>query len=203
MKIRMYIFTAVAFLMLHFAGSNPHTALGQEDGATADRPQYIITVAHGTANLGAITIELFPDVAPLHVANFDSLVSIKFYDGLLFHRVIPDFMIQGGDPNTKDKPRNTWGMGDKSQTLVPAEFSEISHERGIISAARKGGDVNSATSQFFICHDDSDFLDGKYSVFGKVIAGMDIVDAICEVDCDEEDGNKPVVNVVMTSVRKL
>src|SRR5262245_54833622 len=114
------------------------------------KPQYLITVTRGGQPLGQITIETFPDIAPKPSANFDSLVSIKFYDSTAFHRVIPGFVIQGGDPNSKNKPRSTWGYGDPSQRTVPAEFTRLSHTRGMMSAAR-ATDPNSATSQFFIC----------------------------------------------------
>lgn len=150
-------------------------------------PKYIITVTHLGKEVGKITLELFPDVAPKHCANFDSLVSIGFYNGTAFHRVIPGFMIQGGDPNSKDKPKNTWGTGDPSQTKVPAEFSDITHERGILSTARRGDDINSATSQFFIMVKDSPFLDGQYTVFGKVTEGMDIADYIVNAPRDSRD----------------
>lgn len=122
-------------------------------------------------------IELFPDIAPQHVANFDSLVSIGFYDGTAFHRVVPGFVIQGGDPNSRSGPDSTWGYGDPAQQRVPAEFSRVSHQRGILSAAR-AQDPNSATSQFFICVAPAISLDGRYSVYGKVLQGMNIVDSI-------------------------
>ncbi len=160
-------------------------------------PEYIISVKQGNTNFGDIVVELLPDVAPKHCHNFDSLVAIKFYDGTAFHRVIPGFMIQGGDPNSKDKPRSTWGMGDPSQTRVPAEFSSVPHERGTLSAAR-AADPNSATSQFFICVAPASYLDGKYSVFGKVISGMDVVDRIVNVPTD---GTMPKEKVEM-KIRK-
>ncbi|MCX7929730.1 MAG: peptidylprolyl isomerase, partial [Chlorobi bacterium] len=141
-----------------------------------ERPQYRITVTQKGKALGSIIVELFPDIAPKHVANFDSLVSIGFYNGTAFHRVIPNFMIQGGDPNSKTKPRDQWGYGDPSQKRVPAEFSRISHRRGIVAAAR-AADPNSATSQFFICVADASWLDGQYTVFGRVLQGMEVADA--------------------------
>ncbi len=164
-----------------------------------ERPQYVIEVFQKGKKLGDIVIELFPDVAPKHVRNFDSLVSIKFYDGTAFHRVIPGFMIQGGDPNSKNKPRHMWGYGDPSQKRVPAEFSDIPHKRGIVSAAR-GPDPNSATSQFFICVADAPWLDGKYTVFGRVLKGMDVADKVANVPRDERDN--PIDKVEM-KIRKL
>lgn len=157
--------------------------------------RYVISVTHGGKALGDIHIELWPDVAPKHVANFDSLVSIKFYDGTAFHRVIPGFMIQGGDPNSKDKPKATWGQGAPGQRKIPAEFSDHKHVPGIISAARTN-DPNSATSQFFIMVGDSPWLDGQYSIYGKVTKGQEIVDKIVAVDRDTKD--KPNEKVEMT-----
>jgi len=103
-------------------------------------------------------------------------------------------MIQGGDPNSKDKPREMWGFGDPSQTTVPAEFSNLKHKRGIISAARKP-DPNSATSQFFICVADAPHLDGQYSIFGEVVEGMEVVDKIVKMPRDNRDN--PIDKVEM------
>ncbi len=166
-----------------------------------DNPRYVISVTHDGEDKGEILIELFKDVAPKHAANFDSLVSIDFYDGTAFHRVIPGFMIQGGDPNSKDKPRETWGRGDPSQTTVPAEFSDLKHKRGIISAARKGGDVNSATSQFFIMVKAAPNLDGQYSIYGQVLKGMDVVDYIVNVPTDNRDNPLKKVEMKIEKVK--
>jgi len=152
--------------------------------AQTGKPLYTISVTRGGAALGAIDIELFPDIAPKHAANFDSLVGIGFYDGTAFHRVVPGFVIQGGDPNSRSGPDSTWGFGAPGQQTVPAEFSRISHLRGILSAAR-AQDPNSATSQFFICVANATNLDGRYSVYGRVLSGLDVVDAIV---------NSPVVS---------
>jgi peptidyl-prolyl cis-trans isomerase B (cyclophilin B) len=166
----------------------------------AENPQYRISVTRGGVLLGDITIEMFPDVAPKHVHNFDSLVSIGFYNGTAFHRVIPGFMIQGGDPNSRSGPRETWGYGDPSQTTVPAEFSTLKHVRGILSAAR-ANDPNSATSQFFICVATAQHLDGKYSIYGKVLTGMDVVDTIVRSPRDGSDN--PFEKVEMSIVKLL
>lgn len=167
--------------------------------------QYIISVKKGDKHLGDIKIELFADVAPQHVRNFDSLVSIGFYDGTAFHRVVKGFMIQGGDPNSKSKPKNTWGMGEPSQRKIPAEFSNLKHKPGIISAARTS-DPNSATSQFFICTADASFLDGKYTIFGQVVDGMDVVFEIEDTEVEKQPyGNEvssPVEKISMT-IRKI
>jgi peptidyl-prolyl cis-trans isomerase B (cyclophilin B) len=164
------------------------------------KPQYAIAVTRADTALGTIRIELFPDVAPKHVANFDSLVSIRFFDGIAFHRVIPGFVIQGGDPNSKDQPRDTWGYGDPSQTTVPAEFSRLSHRRGIISAARLANDINSATSQFFICIGNPTQLDGKYSVYGRVIEGMDVADTIVNAPRDANDNPIDKISMAITRI---
>ncbi|MBX3043960.1 MAG: peptidylprolyl isomerase [Candidatus Kapabacteria bacterium] len=160
-----------------------------------ENPRYVISVSHGDNYLGEIEFESFPEVAPKHSANLDSLVSINFYDRTAFHRVIPNFMIQGGDPNSRDKDRSTWGFGDPSQTKVPAEFSNLNHIRGTISAARTN-DPNSATSQFFICVVSTPWLDGQYSIYGQVLRGMDIADLIVNVPRDARDN--PIQKVEMT-----
>ena len=130
---------------------------------------------------GPIEIEFFPNAAPKHVDNFIKLADDGFYDGTLFHRIAPGFVIQGGDPNTKgdDGDRNVWGQGGPDHN-VPAEFNDIPHTRGIVSMARSS-DPDSAGSQFFIVLNDSNFLDGQYTVFGRVISGMDVVDKIAEL----------------------
>ena len=165
-----------------------------------EKPQYEITVTQKGVELGKIIIETFPDVAPKHCETFDNLVKSRFYDGLAFHRVIPGFMIQGGDPNSKDKPKETWGMGDPSQPTMPAEFSNISHKRGIVSTARKGNDINSATSQFFIMVADYPSLDGQYTVFGKVLEGMDVADKIVKTPTERPD--RPIDKVEM-KIRRI
>ena len=118
--------------------------------------------------------------APRAVAYWDSLVGVQFFDSTAFHRVVPGFVVQGGDPNSRRGPRSTWGFGQPNQPNVPAEFSALSHERGILSAARDMN-INSANSQFFICVAAARFLNGQYTVVGKVIKGMEIVDQINKV----------------------
>jgi peptidylprolyl isomerase len=119
---------------------------------------------------GPVTIKLRPDLAPLHVARIKELASEGFYDGVVFHRVIPRFMAQGGDPTGT-------GMGGSKKPNLPAEFSKEPHVRGVCSMARSASE-NSANSQFFICFDDARFLDGKYTVWGEVTEGMDHIDAL-------------------------
>jgi peptidyl-prolyl cis-trans isomerase B (cyclophilin B) len=148
---------------------------------------------------GIIVIQLFPDVAPGHVDNFVRLANEGYYDGTTFHRVIPGFMIQGGDPNSKDDDRSNDGQGGHSangpNTFVNAEFSQdLTHKRGILSMAR-AQDPNSAGSQFFIVVADSNFLDRQYSIFGEVIEGMDVVDKIVNVKKDSADN--PLEKITM------
>ena len=141
------------------------------------KPMYNIDVKRGGVFLGAIKVELFPAIAYKHTRNFDSLVSTQFYDSTAFHRVIPGFMIQGGDPNSRHGATSTWGFGQPGQPTVNAEFSPAKHLRGILSAARSTN-INSATSQFFICVAAAPSLNGQYSVFGRVISGMNYADSI-------------------------
>jgi peptidyl-prolyl cis-trans isomerase B (cyclophilin B) len=146
--------------------------------AKENRPMtdYKDKVAELHTTAGEIDIRFFPDVAPNHVKNFIDLAQQGFYNGTKFHRVIPGFMIQGGDPNTKTADTSSWGVGGSGKN-VSAEFSPISHRRGIVSMAR-AQDPNSASSQFFIVVKDSTFLDRQYTVFGEVTKGMDVADKI-------------------------
>jgi len=146
-------------------------------------------------NHGNISFNLLPDLAPEHVRNFVKLANDGFYDGTLFHRVIPGFMIQGGDPNTKDpNKKSQWGMGGPGYT-INAEFNSRSHLRGIVSMARST-DPNSAGSQFFIMHANNPGLDHEYTVFGEVTEGMDTVDKIAELpregECPSGEGAKMI-----------
>jgi peptidyl-prolyl cis-trans isomerase B (cyclophilin B) len=136
-------------------------------------------------NLGTIVFKLLPELAPETDRSFEKLAKDGFYDGTLFHRVIPGFMIQGGDPNTKSGNKSTWGTGGPGYT-IKAEFSSRSHHRGIVSMAR-AQDPNSAGSQFFIVTTDSTFLDRQYTVFGEVTEGMDIADKIVKLQRDSND----------------
>lgn len=140
-------------------------------------------------------LELYPEIAPITVENFQKLISEKFYDNLTFHRIVKDFMIQGGDPNGN-------GMGGSKET-IKGEFSingvenNLSHERGVISMARSQN-YNSASSQFFICHKNSDFLDGSYAAFGKLIAGYDTLDKLANT---KVKGETPVNPPKIQSIR--
>jgi cyclophilin family peptidyl-prolyl cis-trans isomerase len=145
--------------------------------AQTGMPQYNIMCEREGNYIGDIKVELFRIITPLHVHNFDSLVSIQFYDTTAFHRVVPGFVIQGGDPNSRHGDPSTWGYGDSTQTTVPAEFTNINHARGILGAARDS-DINSATSQFFINVADNSSLNGQYTAYGIVYEGMAVVDDI-------------------------
>ncbi len=126
---------------------------------------------------GEMVVEFWPDVAPKTVENFKTLARKGFYDGTCFHRVIRGFMIQGGDPNTKDPAKeSSWGTGGPGHN-VKAEFNKRPHVRGVLSMARSN-DPDSAGSQFFICHGRADFLDGKYTAFGKLIKGDEVLEKI-------------------------
>src|SRR4030095_3109303 len=142
------------------------------EGAGGKAPKAVIQT-----KFGDMEIMFFPDKAPNHVQNFIKLAKSGYYNGTIFHRVIPGFMIQGGDPNTKDpnKPES-YGMGGPNEKLK-AEFNETRHRRGCVSMARTN-DPNSAGSQFFIVVKDSNFLDGQYTVFGEVVKGMEVADKI-------------------------
>ena len=144
---------------------------------------YDNTIATLQTDAGDITIRFFHDKAPKHVENFINLAANHFYDGTFFHRVIPGFMIQGGDPNTKgpEDAAHRYGTGGNvvngKEQRLKAEFNDVSHKRGIVSMAR-AQDPNSASSQFFIVVKDSTFLDGQYTAFGEVVSGMDVADKI-------------------------
>lgn len=136
-------------------------------------------------NLGTIKFKFLNDKAPGHVKNFADLAKKGFYDGTRFHRVIPGFMIQGGDPLSKSGDRARMGTGGPGYQ-IKAEFNDTPHVRGIVSMARSG-DPNSAGSQFFICVDTAAFLNNNYTAFGEVVEGMDVVDKIVNLQRDERD----------------
>lgn len=191
MQTRIVI--SVFAVMLFFTGAAllDRALLGAADKASeAKAPKAIIKT-----KFGEMEVTFFPEKAPKHVENFVSLAKSGFYNGTIFHRVIPGFMIQGGDPNTKDlnKPE-TYGMGGPSQRLT-AEFNDIPHRRGILSMARTN-DPNSAGSQFFIVVKDSNFLDHQYTVFGEVVKGMEVADKIVSLPRNARD--LPTERVEMT-----
>ena len=216
-KITVWLLTlALAAMMLAGCGSKTDTTETTEatsaadetsDGAadtadTSEDEELLTGLHHVTIDVqdyGTIALELDADTAPISVTNFINLANEGFYDGLTFHRIISGFMIQGGDPNG-----NGTGGSDKT---IKGEFSangvenDISHVRGVISMAR-ANDPDSGSSQFFIVHEDSTFLDGQYAAFGHVTEGMDVVDAICEaVPVQDNNGtvaaaDQPVITAV-------
>ena len=216
-KITVWLLTlALAAMMLAGCGSKTDTTETTEatsaadetsDGAadtadTSEDEELLTGLHHVTIDVqdyGTISLELDADTAPISVTNFINLANEGFYDGLTFHRIISGFMIQGGDPNG-----NGTGGSDKT---IKGEFSangvenDISHVRGVISMAR-ANDPDSGSSQFFIVHEDSTFLDGQYAAFGHVTDGMDVVDAICEaVPVQDNNGtvaaaDQPVITAV-------
>ena len=167
---------------------------GKNSGNNGDPIMVEITMRDG----GVIKLALYPDIAPITVENFTKLAGEGFYDGLIFHRVINGFMIQGGDPEGT-------GMGG-SGTNIKGEFAvngvanNISHVRGVISMARSRS-YNSASSQFFIVHKDATYLDGQYAAFGRVVEGMDVVDAIAEVPTNGND--RPLTEQVIETIRVI
>ncbi len=163
----------------------------------SSNPKEVVGVI--STNKGDIILEFYPDIAPKHVESFITHVENGYYDSTTFHRVIPEFMIQGGDPNSKSEDRGMHGMGgyagiyygigdeNKPESwMLPAEFSSTPHNRGILSMARAQS-PNSAGSQFFICVADAHFLDNNYTVFGKVLKGMDVADQIVNSSRDKSD----------------
>ena len=173
--------------------TDTNTTETQED-TTVDKTHPIATITMKGG--GQIQLELYPEVAPESVKNFISLANSGFYDGLIFHRVISGFMIQGGDPDG----RGTGGPGYsiKGEFAINGVKNDISHVRGVLSMAR-AQPYDSAGSQFFICHADSTFLDGQYAAFGRVTSGMDVVDRIAATTTDSKD--KPYKDQIMETVR--
>ena len=178
---------AIIFFMVSCETKNKESIMDKYDGAVI------------STKFGDIVLEFFDDTAPKHVESFKLHAQNGYYDGTTFHRVIPGFMIQGGDPLTKSEDRGRHGTGgnaakyfgigtesEESTWDLPAEFSSTPHERGILSMARSQN-PDSGGSQFFICVADAPFLDNKYTVFGKVVSGLDVVDAIVNTPRDAKD----------------
>ena len=162
------------------------------------KPAAVKEVAVVKTSLGEMVLEFWPEVAPGHVENFRKLAKKGFYDGTCFHRVIRGFMIQGGDPNTKDEnAKGSWGQGGPGYT-IKAEFNNRPHVRGVLSMARTS-DPNSAGSQFFICHDTASSLNGHYTTFGKLIKGDDVLEKIATTPI--EPGDRPVKRVTVDSIK--
>ncbi|MCE5313280.1 MAG: peptidylprolyl isomerase [Nitrospiraceae bacterium] len=149
---------------------------------------------------GKIELKFYPDVAPNHVKNFIDLAKKGFYNGTTFHRVIPGFMIQGGDPNSKNPDKSMHGTGGPGYT-VKAEFNSKQHKRGVLSMAR-AQDPDSAGSQFFICVADALFLDRQYTAFGEVVSGMDVADKIVSQKRDMADNPVERIEMKVTVIEK-
>ncbi|MDP6170450.1 MAG: peptidylprolyl isomerase [Candidatus Marinimicrobia bacterium] len=173
--------------------------LGQEQSQSSQPDGVKIEVAVITTEYGDMVVEFFEEAAPKHVESFKLHTKNGYYDGTIFHRVIPGFMIQGGDPNTKGDNKASYGtgghaakyygIGDEENNLswnLPAEFSDISHNRGILSMARST-DPNSGGSQFFICAANAPHLNGQYTVFGQVVQGEQVIDQIVSLPRDARD----------------
>ncbi|MEA1882177.1 MAG: peptidylprolyl isomerase [Candidatus Marinimicrobia bacterium] len=175
-------------------------------------------VAVISTQFGHMVVEFYPEVAPMHVDNFQTLAKEGYFDGTTFHRVMPGFMVQGGDPNSKDNDRMNDGTGgragkyfgigredDPDSWLVPAEFNDSLHVRGTLSMARTRN-PNSASSQFFICHTPQPSLDRQYTVFGQVISGFEVIDQIANANTPRRenrmyqrpDGDNPYDKVEMS-----
>ena len=157
-----------------------------------------MTVAIIKTSFGNIKFSLLSDIATETVRNFSQLAKSGFYNGTLFHRVIPGFMIQGGDPNTKNPDKSTWGQGGPGYNLK-AEFNSRSHLRGIVSMAR-ATEPDSAGSQFFIVTSDSTFLDRQYTVFGEVVEGMEVADKIVNLPRDGNDCPKQEAKMLEVTI---
>jgi peptidyl-prolyl cis-trans isomerase B (cyclophilin B) len=176
MKAWIYL-CAIVFAAGMVMALADETKTNTPTNATMSTPANTNEVAVINTTEGTMVIEFWPDVAPKTVENFKKLANQGFYDGTCFHRVIKGFMIQGGDPLTKDASKeNLWGTGDPGYK-IKAEFNEHSHVRGVISMARSN-DPDSAGSQFFICHGNPTFLDRQYTTFGKLIKGDDVLEKI-------------------------
>jgi peptidyl-prolyl cis-trans isomerase B (cyclophilin B) len=181
-KAALALLLACALPVLAAPAPAKKAPAGKEKKMTTPR-DYANTLVTLQTDMGDITIKFLYDKAPKHVENFVDLAARGFYDGVLFHRVIPGFMIQAGDPQTKEPedPMHPYGTGGNvvngREARVKAEFNDTPHKRGILSMARSG-DPNSASSQFFIVVKDSNFLDNQYSAFGEVVSGMEVADKI-------------------------
>lgn len=193
MKKIVLISSIALILLLSGCNSTKGTVDNISYEETQEKTNYIkIEMNSGKRML----LELYPEKAPITVENFQKLVSKKFYDNLTFHRIVKNFMIQAGDPTGS-------GFGGSEET-IKGEFkangfeNNISHTRGVISMARTNNSYDSASTQFFICHQDSTFLDGNYAAFGKVIAGYDTLDKLAET---KVNGETPITKPVIKSIR--
>jgi len=188
-----FLFSLSLFASESFSQEVRHRKFSPEEVKKMSEQRAIIHT-----NLGDITLRFFPEVAPNHVNNFIELAKKGFYNGTTFHRVIPTFVIQGGDPNSKNPDRSKHGMGGPGYQLK-AEFNKKPHRRGTLSMARSGH-PDSAGSQFFICVADVPSLDGQYTVFGEVTKGMEVVDKIVSQPRDGNDNPKDRIEMTLDIV---
>jgi len=194
-----YALASIVFTIL-FLGTVG--TLWAADDKKSTRGEHMTPHAIIKTKFGEIEIRFFPDVAPKHVENFISLAKSGFYNGTIFHRVIPGFMIQGGDPNTKDPNKTSeYGMGGPPGAKLKAEFNDKPHKRGVVSMARSGH-PDSAGSQFFIVVKDSNFLDRQYTAFGEVTKGMEVVDQIVNAPRGSNDLPKERIEMTVSIVEK-
>ncbi len=194
MRVPFILLLVLAVAVSAFAEMRNKKFTKEEINKMADTKAIIET------KFGNIELKFFPDVAPNHVNNFIELAKKGFYDSTTFHRVIPGFMIQGGDPNSKNHDKSKHGMGGPGYTLK-AEFNDKPHKRGTLSMARAAS-PDSAGSQFFICVADSPFLDRQYTVFGEVVSGMDVVDKIVGQSRDRSDNPNERIEMKVKIVEK-
>ena len=196
MKKVVAMLLAAVMLSLVFIACNTESKNQDEDNQQGENMDKIIATIE-MEDGGIIKLELYPDIAPQTVRNFVSLARKGFYDGLTFHRIIPGFMIQGGDPNGT----GTGGPGYciKGEFAINGFENDLKHTRGVISMARLNKPYDRVGSQFFIMHADAPHLDGAYAAFGMVIEGMDVVDRIASVDCNPMN-NHPYEDVVIKSI---
>jgi peptidyl-prolyl cis-trans isomerase B (cyclophilin B) len=190
----------VVMILLLFVGSSVFAEEKHKTFTKEEIKKMAETRAVIETKFGNIELRFFPDVAPNHVNNFIELAKKGFYDGTTFHRVIPGFMIQGGDPNSKNPDRTKHGMGGPGYTLK-AEFNEKPHKRGTLSMAR-AANPDSAGSQFFICVADSFFLDRQYTIFGEVVSGIEVADKIVNQPRDRRDNPNERIEMKVKIIEK-
>jgi peptidyl-prolyl cis-trans isomerase B (cyclophilin B) len=194
LKISFIVISIFSLYLIAYAEPGNKTFTKEEIKKMAETRAVIET------KFGTIELRFFSDVAPNHVNNFTELAKKGFYDGTTFHRVIPGFMIQGGDPNSKNPDKSKHGMGGPGYT-VKAEFNDNPHKRGTLSMAR-AAQPDTAGSQFFICVADSFFLDKQYTVFGEVVSGMDVADKIVNQARDKRDNPLERVEMKVKIIEK-
>lgn len=196
----MRFFSLMSVLFLMFSSSLAYGEVKQKTFTEKEIRKMAETRAVIETKFGNIELKFFPEVAPNHVNNFIELAKKGFYDGTIFHRVIPGFMIQGGDPNSKNPDKSSHGMGGPGHS-VKAEFNSTPHKRGILSMARSS-QPDSAGSQFFICVADAPFLDRQYTAFGEVVSGMDAADKIVNQPRDKRDNPNERIEIKVKIIEK-